>query len=82
MKGPQTVLVDQSSATHIRPWENEAHHVQAIDDNHSDIVKFNHNHDTDLERVITILDEFMNGASRMTGPRGNLVQGDMVQHGM
>ncbi|KAH0556219.1 hypothetical protein GP486_005853, partial [Trichoglossum hirsutum] len=40
MTGPRAVLVDSSSATHGRPWESEAHHIQAINRNHSDIVKF------------------------------------------
>ena len=80
MTGPSTVLVEQSSATHTRPWENDAHHVQAIDRNHSDMVKFNHGYDPDLERVATILREFVNGASSMIGPRGNSDQGNLGQH--
>lgn len=81
MTGPLTILVEQSSATHTRPWENETHHVQAIDRNHKDMVKFDHDYDPDLGRVKTIFHEFINGASSMAGPRRNSAQGGLVQHG-
>lgn len=80
MTGPRTVLVEQSSATHTRPWENQAHQVQAIDRNHSDMVKFDHEYDLDLERVATILKGFVDGASSMTGPRDISVQGNLGQN--
>ncbi|KAI9778529.1 MAG: hypothetical protein M1839_008060 [Geoglossum umbratile] len=40
MTGKRAVLVDSFSATHSRPWESEAHHIQGINRTHSDIVKF------------------------------------------
>lgn len=40
MQGPHAVLVDRSSATHGRPWENEEHHIHAIERDHSNLVKF------------------------------------------
>ncbi|RDW88650.1 hypothetical protein BP6252_00682 [Coleophoma cylindrospora] len=51
MKGPPCILVDFSSATHGRRWENQAHHVQAIDRDHSQLVKFKAN-DEVYERVL------------------------------
>lgn len=40
MQGHYAVLVDRSSATHGRPWENEEHHIHAIERDHSNLVKF------------------------------------------
>ena len=40
MQGHNAVLVDRSSATHGRPWENEEHHIHAIERDHSNLVKF------------------------------------------
>lgn len=40
MQGQHAVLVDRSSATHGRPWENKDHHIHAIERDHSNLVKF------------------------------------------
>ena len=40
MTGKPSVLVGSASATHGRPWELGEHYVQAINRNHSDLVKF------------------------------------------
>lgn len=40
MRGDTARLVNSSLATQSRPWENEAHHNQAINRNHSDLVKY------------------------------------------
>ena len=40
MKGPETVLVTKSSATHCRSWENGTEHICAINRTHSEMVKF------------------------------------------
>lgn len=61
MTGPPDILVDSSSATHGRPWEREAHHVQAMHRNHSDLVKFS-SHDSDYDRVLAILKRFVSAA--------------------
>lgn len=51
MKGKPTVLVDSASAAHSRPWELEDRYVQAINRNHSDLVKFT-KQDEDYEVVL------------------------------
>lgn len=40
MQGDPAVLVDRSSATHGRLWENEEHHIHAIERDHSNLIKF------------------------------------------
>lgn len=40
--GPARIFVGVSSATHGRSWENEPHHIQAIDRDHSGLVKFSY----------------------------------------
>ena len=40
MSGPHAVLVNEASATHGRPGENEAHNIQPINSTHSEMVKF------------------------------------------
>ena len=40
MNGPYAVLVNEASATHGRPGENEAHNIQPINSTHSEMVKF------------------------------------------
>lgn len=57
MKGERVVLVGQSSATHGRPWENLAHHIQAINRSHSNLVKFSPN-DEVYDRILVRLKEF------------------------
>jgi hypothetical protein len=64
MKGPDAILVGPASATHVRPWENEAHHVQAINRDHSQLVKFKAN-DEVYERVLGTLEEFAEEAFAM-----------------
>ena len=74
MTGPPCVLVDSSSATHCRPWENEAHHVQAIQKTHSDLVKFG-KHDDDYRRVLSVLERLASDAIKVI-PRGmSVVEG-------
>lgn len=50
MTGPAAVLVTKSSATHCRPWEDEAEHICAINRMHFDMVKFGP-HDLDYNNV-------------------------------
>jgi hypothetical protein len=64
MKGPDAVLVGPASATHVRHWENQAHHIQAINRDHSQLVKFKAN-DEVYQTVLSTLDEFVEGASGM-----------------
>jgi len=68
MSGPDAILVGSSSATHGRSWEIEAHHIQAIDRNHSEMVKFQSN-DAIYDRVLTILKRFTRASSNMLMPR-------------
>ena len=58
MTGKPAVLVDEASATVVGlHWDSAAHHVQAINRTHSDLVKFSY-HDDDYERVLGILERF------------------------
>jgi hypothetical protein len=61
MKGERAVLVHSSSATHGRPWECEAHHVQSIGRTHSDLVKYSFR-DGIYERVLSVLQKFIKSA--------------------
>lgn len=61
MKGERAVLVHSSSATHGRPWECEAHHVQSISRTHSDLVKYSIR-DGVYERVLCVLQGFVKSA--------------------
>ncbi|RDW58335.1 hypothetical protein BP5796_12265 [Coleophoma crateriformis] len=40
MNGDEVILVGSNSATHCRPWENKAHHVKGLNQDHSGLVKF------------------------------------------
>jgi hypothetical protein len=51
MKGPPAVLVNKSSATHCRPWENGPEHICPINRTHSDMVKFGL-YDHEYEKVL------------------------------
>ncbi|RDW94780.1 hypothetical protein BP5796_00543 [Coleophoma crateriformis] len=64
MKGPPCILVDLRSATHGRRWENQAHHIQAIERDHSQLVKFKAN-DEVYERVLITIKEFSEKALAM-----------------
>lgn len=64
MKGPDAILVAQASATHNRSWENKAHHIQAINRDHSQLVKFRAN-DEAYRRILGTLKEFTKQASTM-----------------
>ena len=68
MEGPPTILVGSSSATHGRPWENKAHHIQAIDRDHSEMVKFRR-HDVVYDRVFVVLKRFMEASLKISVPR-------------
>jgi protein SERAC1 len=57
MSGKPTVLVDSASATHSRPWEDGDRYAQAINRNHSDLVKFT-KQDEDYEVVLDHLRRF------------------------
>ncbi|KFY07164.1 hypothetical protein V492_07388, partial [Pseudogymnoascus sp. VKM F-4246] len=65
MKGQNAILVGQASATHGRPWENKAHHIQAINRDHSQLVKFRAN-DEVYRRVLGTLKEFTEESVAMT----------------
>lgn len=65
MNGPDTILVGQASATHGRSWENKAHHIQAINRTHSQLVKFRAN-DEVYRRILGTLKEFTKQAATMT----------------
>lgn len=54
MDGEPRVLVNTSSATHCRPWEDISDHVCPLDRDHSSLVKFS-DHDNDYETVLGVL---------------------------
>ncbi|TAQ83163.1 hypothetical protein B7494_g8512 [Chlorociboria aeruginascens] len=64
MEGSHVILVGSASATHGRPWENQAHHVQAINRDHSQLVKFKAN-DEVYYRILGTLKEFVKKAFEM-----------------
>ncbi|KFZ11275.1 hypothetical protein V502_07637 [Pseudogymnoascus sp. VKM F-4520 (FW-2644)] len=64
MKGPDAILVGQASATHGRSWENKAHHIQAINRDHSQLVKFRAN-DEVYRKILVTLKEFSQQAFAM-----------------
>ncbi|RDW82749.1 hypothetical protein BP6252_03861 [Coleophoma cylindrospora] len=68
MTGRATILVGSSSATHGRSWESQAHHIQAINRNHSDLVKFR-NTDEVYSTVLAKIKSFTTEASKMRFPR-------------
>lgn len=70
MEGPDAILVGQASATHGRSWENKAHHIQAINRDHSQLIKFRAN-DEVYRRILGTLKEFTEQAVAMTR-RGKL----------
>jgi hypothetical protein len=61
MKGRPAVLVHSSSATHGRPWECEAHHIQPVGKIHSDLVKYSV-HDGVYARVLHVLQRYTKSA--------------------
>ncbi|KAL8878972.1 MAG: hypothetical protein Q9198_003325 [Flavoplaca austrocitrina] len=71
MTGPLSVLVDASSATHGRPGEDQAHHIQALNRNHSEMVKFGRK-DVDYDIVLGFLKEFAKSASDIIRARFSL----------
>ncbi|KAL8908717.1 MAG: hypothetical protein Q9171_005330 [Xanthocarpia ochracea] len=62
MTGPLSVLVDAPSATHGRPGEDQAHHIQALNRSHSDLVKYSRK-DPEYGVVLSFLKEFAESAS-------------------
>lgn len=69
MTGPGTVLVGVSSATHSRPGEVAAHHIQAINRSHSDMVKFSSRHDKYYRQVLHQLLNFLEDAPDVIAAR-------------
>ena len=64
MKGDTAVLVSSSSATHGRPWETDARYSQAVNRNHSDLVKYSMK-DQDYIIVLEHLRESSRSAERV-----------------
>jgi hypothetical protein len=62
MDGPLAVLVDVNSATQGRPWENTDRFIEAMNRDHSNLVKF-HRNDEDYERVLGHLRRFSRQAT-------------------
>ncbi|KAL8884110.1 MAG: hypothetical protein Q9215_007769, partial [Flavoplaca cf. flavocitrina] len=62
MTGPPAILVDASSATHGRPGEDQVHHIQPLNRNHSELVKFGRK-DVGYDVVLGFLREFAESAS-------------------
>jgi hypothetical protein len=64
MKGDTAVLVSSSSATHGRPWETGTQYSQAVNRNHSDLVKYSRG-DQDYIIVLEYLRESSRSAERV-----------------
>jgi hypothetical protein len=64
MKGNTAVLVSSSSATHGRPWETDTRYSQAVNRNHSDLVKYSRQ-DQDYNIVLEHLRESSRSAERV-----------------
>jgi len=64
MKGETAVLVSSSSATHGRPWETDPQYNQAVNRNHSDLVKYSMK-DQDYIIVLEHLRESSRSAERV-----------------
>ena len=64
MEGDTAVLVSSSSATHGRPWETDARYSQAVNRNHSDLVKYSMK-DQDYIIVLEHLRESSRSAERV-----------------
>lgn len=74
MSGPLALLVNESSATHGRPGENEAHDVQAINRDHSHMVKFSL-HDVNYIMVLGFLKEIAASTGDfINDPRQEVIQ--------
>lgn len=68
MTGNPALLVNQASATHGRPWENEAHHMQGVNRSHSDMVKLYPN-DPIYYTIREILKDFVQEAEEVISAR-------------
>jgi hypothetical protein len=62
------VLVNESSATHGRPGEDMAHHIQGISRSHFDMVKFGRR-DPEYYVVFGFLVDFTNSATEVVKKR-------------
>lgn len=62
MNGPSTVLVDISSATHVRHWETGCPFIYPVNRSHSDMVKFTGNDDLVYRVVLERLKSLEAGA--------------------
>jgi hypothetical protein len=68
MEGPTTVLVNSSSATQSRPWETDVRYSQAMNRNHSNLVKYSFK-DQDYIVVLEHLRVSSREAKRIIRPR-------------
>ncbi|ETS83080.1 hypothetical protein PFICI_04956 [Pestalotiopsis fici W106-1] len=75
MNGEHVVFVGSASATHCRPWENEAHHVLGLDRDHSALVKFR-SRDQDYTKVRNILQEIVNDQYKLPTPKPNIPEAE------
>ncbi len=74
MTGSPVVLVNESSATHGRPGEDQAHNVQAINRTHSDMVKFGRRDET-YKLVAGFLHEFAESTAAVNEVRFRAADG-------
>lgn len=61
-------MVNEASATHSRPGENEAHDIQAINSTHSEMVKFGVR-DPNYNLVVGFLQQFAASAPKTVKAR-------------
>ena len=67
--GPPALLVNQASATYGRVWESGPDNVVPLFGDHSRMVKFAENNSQDYDKVLDILDRFLNRASQVIEDR-------------
>lgn len=75
MNGEHEILVQSSSATHCRPWENKAHHVLGLDRDHSGLVKFRPG-DQDYIKVRNVLRKIVTDQYDLPRPKPVILQAE------
>ncbi len=78
MTGPPVVLVDETSATQARPFEDQAHNIQGINRTHSDLVKFG-GRDEAYDIVLSYLEEFAENAVDVVKARFKMAESEAAK---
>jgi hypothetical protein len=76
-KGPEEFLVYPTSATCGRHWENSDDFRMNLEGDHSNMVKFSSTNDTNYQKVMLVLDDFVKDASRIVRRRFQSQESDL-----